>query len=149
MTETEKSFSTAEQKPPLIAPATPRDFVRKAADAAKERATSLHASVETATANVEQALMNAVGEGAKWTRRTQQAAHEDAEAFLFGVDQLASAKSVGAAVQIYIDYMRGRGDITISRTRAASDYLGKLLVDGAKTLQDNVATTGVFSRKAA
>lgn len=65
------------------------------------------------------------------------------------MDQLASVKSVGAAVRIYIDYMRGRGDITISRTRAASDYLGKLLVDGAKTLQDNVATTGVFSRKAA
>lgn len=65
MTETEKTFSTAEQKAPLIAPTTARDLVRKAADAAKERATSLHASVETATASVEQALINAVGEGAK------------------------------------------------------------------------------------
>jgi phasin len=140
MTETENMIAT---------PAAARDFVKKAADAAKERATTFHANAEKATANVEQTLVNAVGEVAKLTRHAQQAAYEDAEAFFSGVGKLAAAQSFGEAVQIYSDYLRARADVATQRTRAASDYVGKLLADGAKTVQENVAKANVFAQKAA
>jgi phasin len=148
MTETENT-PAAEQDMRVISPAAARDLVKKAAEAAKERATSLHATAEKATTSVEQTIMNSVGEAAKLTRQAHQAAYDDAEAFFSGVDKLASATSVGEAVQIYVDYLRGRSDVAMARTRAASDYVGKLLADGAKTVQDNVAKVGAFNREAA
>jgi phasin len=149
MTETENTFVPAELNDRAMTPAAARDFVKKAAEAAKEQAMSLHASAEKATSSVEQTLMNSVGEVAKLARQAHQAVYEDAEAFLSGVDKLASAKGVGEVVQIYVDYLRDRGDVAIARTRAASDYVGKLLGDGSKTVQDNIAKVGAFSRKAA
>ena len=140
MTETENTIAT---------PAAARDFVKKAADAAKERATTFHANAEKATANVEQSLVSAVGEVAKLTRHAQQAAYEDAEAFFSGVGKLATAESVGEAVQIYVDYLRGRADVVTARTRTANEYVGKLLADGAKTVRENVAKAGDFAQKAA
>jgi hypothetical protein len=133
----------------IATPAAARDFVKKAADAAKERATTFHANAEKATANVEQTMVNAVGEVAKLARQAQQAAYEDAEAFFSGVGKLAAAESVGEAVQIYVDYFRGRADVATQRTRAASDYVGKLLADGAKTVQENVSKARSFAEKAA
>jgi hypothetical protein len=133
----------------IASPAAARDFVKKAADAAKERATTFHANAEKATANVEQTMVNAVGEVAKLARQAQQAAYEDAEAFFSGVGKLAAAESVGEAVQVYVDYLRGRSDVATQRARAASDYVGKLLADGAKTVQENVSKARSFTEKAA
>jgi phasin len=133
----------------IATPAAARDFVKKAAEAAKERATTFHANAEKATANVEQTLVSAVGEVAKLTRQAQQAAYEDAEAFFAGVGKLAAAQSVGEAVQVYVDYLRGRADVATARTRAAGDYVGKLWADGAKTVQDNVAKASAFAQNAA
>ena len=116
MTETE---NTTFAQDAIVAPATARDFVKKAAEAAKDHATTLHANVEKATTTVEQTLANTVGEVAKLTRQAHQVAYEDAEAFFAGVDKLASAKSLSEAVQVYVDYMRGRGDAALARARAA------------------------------
>src|SRR5580698_5842429 len=117
MTETENNaFAQAE----IVAPAAARDFVKKAAEAAKERATTLHANVEKATTTVERTLANTVGEVAKLTRQGHQAAYEEAEAFFSGVDKLASAKSFNEAVQIYVDYLRSRGDVAWVRARAVN-----------------------------
>jgi len=145
--ETENTSSPVGQT--VMAPAAARDFVKKAAGAAMERASSVHEGAEKATASVEQKLVESITEFARLTRQAQQAAFEDAEAFLSGVDKLASAKTVGEAMQIYVDYLRGRGDAATLRARAASDYFGKLLANGAKTVQDTVSNVGVFSRKAA
>src|SRR6201986_3492450 len=140
MTETENT---------IVVPAAARDFVKKAAEAAKERANTFHANAEKATANAEQTLVTAVGEVAKLARQAQQAAYEDAEAFFSGVGKLASAESVGEAVQIYADYMRARTDVVAARTRAATDYVGKLFADGAKSVQENVTKASAFAQKAA
>jgi hypothetical protein len=149
MTETENTFVPADPNDRVITPAAARGFVKKAAEAAKGWATSLHASAEKATSSVEQTLMNSVGEVTKLARQAHQVACEDAEAFLSGVDKLASAKDVVEAVQIFVDYQRDRSQVAMARTRAASDYVGKLLADGAKTVQDNIAQVGAFSRKVA
>ena len=139
MTQTENTtFAQGE----IVAPAAARDFVKKAAEAAKDRAANLHANVEKATTTVEQTLANTVGEIAKLTRQAQQAAYEDAEALFAGVNKLASAESVSEAVQIYVDYMRSRGDAALARAQAVNDYAGKLLADGAKSVS-------AFGRKAA
>jgi hypothetical protein len=89
------------------------------------------------------------GEVAKLSRQAQQAAYEDAEAFLSGVNKLASANGIGEAVQIHVEYVRAGSDTAISRARTTSDYVGKILADGAKSLQANISKAGVFTRKAA
>jgi hypothetical protein len=145
MTDTENAFATAQNE---LIPGAARDFVRKAAGAAKERATTLQAGAEKATTAVEEKLVTAVAEVAKLTRQAQQAAYEDAQAFFSSVDQLASAKCAGEAVQIYLDYVRGRSDVAIARARTASDLVGKLVTSGAKTVQQTMASYGLFNKAA-
>ena len=61
----------------------------------------------------------------------------DAEAFFAGIDRLASAKSFNEAFQIQSDMVRARGELFVSRAKSTTEYLGKLVADGAKTAQDN------------
>ena len=41
------------------------------------------------------------------------------------------------AVQIQSDMVRARGEVLASRAKSSTEYLGKLVADGAKTAQDN------------
>jgi hypothetical protein len=63
--------------------------------------------------------------------------YQDAEAFFAGIDKLASAKSLSEAAQIQSDLVRARGEVFVSRAKATTEYLGKLVADGAKNAQDN------------
>jgi hypothetical protein len=105
----------------LEVPEAAREFVKKQAETAKVRAADLHA------------------EAAKISRNIQDAIYQDAEAFFAGIDKLASAKSLTEAVQIQSDMLRARGEVFVSRAKASTEYLGKLVADGAKTAQDNFA----------
>jgi len=120
-------------------PEAAREFVKKQAETAKERAADLFAGSEKATAAIETAVAGSVSEVAKISRNIQQAIYQDAEAFFAGIDKLASAKSLNEAVQIQSDLLRSRGEAIVSRAKASSEYLGKLVADGAKTAQDNFA----------
>jgi hypothetical protein len=42
-------------------------------------------------------------------------------------------------VQIQSDLARARGEVFVSRAKSTSEYLGKLVANGAKTVQDNLA----------
>jgi hypothetical protein len=145
MTDTENAFAAAQYEQ---IPAAARDFVKKAAATANERATTFHTGADKATAAVEQTVVTAVGAVAKLTRQAQQAAYEDAQAFFSGVDQLASAKCVGEAVQIYVDYMRNRSDVTMARARTARDLFGKVVASGANTRQKTIANGDPFKEAA-
>jgi phasin len=123
----------------LEVPEAARDFVKKQAETAKERAADLYAGSEKATAAIETAVTGSVSEAAKISRNIQQAIYQDAEAFFAGIDKLASAKSLNEAVQIQSDMLRARGEVFVSRAKASSEYLGKLVADSAKTAQDNFA----------
>ena len=120
-------------------PEAAREFVKKTAGTAKERAAHLHAGSEKVTAVIETAVAGSVTEAAKISRNIQQAIYQDAEAFFAGIDKLASAKSFSEAVQIQSDMARARGEVFISRAKSTADYLGKLAAEGAKTAQDNFA----------
>jgi phasin len=120
-------------------PEAAREFVKKQAETAKERAADVYAGSEKVTAAIETAVTDSVSEAAKISRNIQQALYQDAEAFFAGLDKLASAKSLNEAVQIQSDLARARGEVFVSRAKSTTEYLGKLVANGAKTAQDNFA----------
>jgi phasin len=121
----------------LEVPEAAREFVKKTAGTAKDRAADLRAGSEKVTAAIETAVSGSVTEAAKISRNIQQAIYQDTEAFFAGIDKLASAKSLNEAVQIQSDMLRARGEVFVSRAKASTEYLGKLVADGAKSAQDN------------
>lgn len=123
----------------LEVPEATREFVKKTTSTAKERTAEVFAGSERVTSAIENAVTESVTEAGKISRNIQQAIFEDAEAFFAGIDKLASAKSVNEAVQIQSDMLRARGEVLVSRAKATTDYLGKLVANGAKTAQDNFA----------
>ena len=133
VTEAFKNFQNME------VPEAARDFVKRAANNAKERAADVYAGSEKVTSAIETAVADSVSEAAKISRNIQQAVYEDAEAFFAGLDKLASAKTINEAVQIQSDLARARGEVFISRAKSSTEYLGKLVANGAKTAQDNFA----------
>jgi phasin len=127
-------------------PEAARDFVKRTANTAKERVADVYAGSEKVTAVIETAVADSVSEAAKISRNIQQALYQDAEAFFAGVDKLASAKSLNEAVQIQSDFARSRGEVLVSRAKSTTEYLGKLVAEGAKTAQDNL--TKVYTKTA-
>lgn len=123
----------------LEVPEAAREFVKKQAEAGKTRAADAYAGSEKVTSVIESAVAGSVTEAAKISRNIQQAIYHDAEAFFAGIDKLASAKSLSEAAQIQSDLVRARGELFVSRAKATSEYLGKLVTDGAKSAQDNFA----------
>ena len=140
VTEAFKNFQNLE------VPEAAREFVKKQAETAKERAADFYAGSEKATDAIESAVAGSVSEVAKISRNIQQALYQDAEAFFAGIDKLASAKSLNEAVQIQSDLLRSRGEVLVSRAKASTEYLSKLVAESAKTAQDNFAK--VYSKSA-
>ncbi|TPQ29126.1 phasin [Bradyrhizobium guangdongense] len=120
-------------------PESAREFVKKTANTAKDRAAEVLAGSERVTAALENAATESVTEAGKISRNIQQAIFQDAEAFFAGIEKLASAKSLNEAVQIQSDMLRARGEVFVSRAKATSEYLGKLAANSAKSAQDNFA----------
>ncbi len=120
-------------------PEAAREFVKKQAETAKVRAADVYAGSEKVTAAIETAVADSVSEAAKISRNIQQAMYQDTEAFFAGIDKLASAKSINEAVQIQSDLARAHGEVFVSRAKSTAEYLGKLVANGAKTAQDNLA----------
>ena len=133
VTEAFKSFQNLE------VPEAAREFVKKQTETAKERAADFYAGSEKATNVIESAVTGSVSEAAKIGRNIQQAIHQDTETFFAGIDKLASAKSFNEAVQIQSDLLRAHGETIVSRAKASTEYLGKLVTEGAKNAQDNLA----------
>jgi phasin len=153
-TETNSAYDTVKQAfapvtdafKNMEVPEAAREFVKKQAETAKVRAADIHAGSEKVTAAIETAVAGSVTEAAKISRNISQAMYQDAEAFFVGIDKLASAKSLNEAVQIQSEMVRARGELFVSRAKSTTEYLGKLLADGAKTAQDNFSK--VYSKTA-
>lgn len=143
MTDAFKSLPTME------VPEAARDFVKRTASTAKERAAEIQTEAEKFTGAVETAVAGSVSETAKISRNIQQAIFDDAAAFFASLDQLASAKSFDEAVKIQSELIRSRSEVAVARTKSASEYVSKLLADGAKTAQDNFAKVAAFNTKVA
>jgi phasin len=133
VTDAFKNFQNVE------VPESAREFVKRQASTAKERAAEAYAGSEKVTAAIETAAADSVSEVAKISRNIQQAIYQDAEAFFAGIDKLASAKTLNEAVQIQSDLARARGEVLVSRAKSTAEYLGKLVSNGAKTAQENLS----------
>jgi phasin len=133
----------------LEVPEAARDFVKRAAGTAKDRAANLHQGSEKVTAAIETAVANSVSETAKISRTIQQAIYQDTEAFFTGIDKLASAKSLNEAFQIQSEMVRARGELFVSRAKSTSEYVGKLVADGAKSAQENFSKVAASYSKTA
>ena len=133
VTEALKNFRNLE------VPESAREFLKRQASTAKEKAAEAFAGSEKVSAAIETAVADSVTEATKIGRTIQQAIHQDAEAFFAGVDKLASAKTLNEAVQIQSDLARAQGEVLVSRAKSTAGYLSKLVAEGAKTAQDNFA----------
>ncbi len=140
MTEAFKNLQSME------VPEAAREFVKKTASTAKDRAADAFAGSEKVTAAIETAVADSVSEAAKITRNIQQAMYQDAEAFFEGLDRLASAKTINEAIQIQSELVRSRSEAFVSRAKSTTEYLSKLAANGAKTAQDNLSK--VYSKSA-
>ena len=127
-------------------PEAAREFVKKTATTAKDRAADAFAGSEKVTAAIETAVADSVSEAAKISRNIQQAMYQDAEAFFAGLDKLASAKTVSEAFQIQSELIRSRSEAFVSRAKSSTEYLSKLAANSAKTAQDNLSK--VYSKTA-
>src|SRR6478672_6302202 len=106
----------------LEVPEAAREFVKKTANTAKDRAADLHAGSEKVTAAIETAVADSVSEVAKISRNIRHAMYQDAEALFAGIDRLASARSFNEAIQIQSDMVRAQGELLMSRAKATADY---------------------------
>ena len=127
-------------------PEAAREFVKKTATTAKDRAADAFAGSEKVTAAIETAVAESVSEAAKISRNIQQAMYQDAEAFFEGLDKLASAKTVSEAFQIQSELIRSRSEAFVSRAKSSTEYLSKLAANSAKSAQDNLSK--VYSKTA-
>jgi len=143
VTDALKSFQNVD------VPEAAREFVKRAAGTAKERAADLHNGSEKVTAALETAATNSVGEIAKISRNIQQAFYQDAETFFKGIDKLASAKSFNEAFQIQADLARAHGETLVARAKSSTEYLGKLVTESAKSAQENFSKAATAYGKSA
>ena len=133
VTEAFKNFQNME------VPEAAREFVKKTATTAKDRAADVYAGSEKVTTAIETAVSGSVTEAAKISRNIQQAMYQDAEAFFEGLDKLASAKSVSEAFQIQSELVRARSEAFVTRAKSSTEYLSKLAANSAKSAQDNLS----------
>jgi phasin len=129
-------------------PEPAREFVKRSATTAKERTAEIYAGSEKVSTLIETAVAESVSEAAKIGRSIQQAIYQDTEAFLGGLDKLASARTLNEAVQVQSDLARERGETLVARAKSTSEYLGKLIAHGVKAAQDNFNLTKVYNRTA-
>jgi hypothetical protein len=113
-------------------PEAAREFVKRAASTAKERAADARVSVEQVTAAIENTAGGSVSEIAKIGRAIQNAVYEEVDALLDGVELLATAKSFGEAFHMQSDYVNGRVAATAGRGWAVVSYLSELVLEAAK-----------------
>jgi len=119
-------------------PAGARDFVKKAAGTAKERSTEFHARSEKVTEAIETAVTGTVTEVAKISRNIGQALSMTRRR-----SSPASRSSRPRPPQRSrpdpVDMVRARSELFMTRAKVSAEYVGKLVADGAKSAQDNLA----------
>src|SRR4029434_4396585 len=80
------------ETPTFEIPQAAREFVKRSALTAKERAAEAHTGADRFAGMVECAVINYVTEVASVNRKLLEAAHQDAEAALVAIEKLANAK---------------------------------------------------------
>jgi phasin len=123
----------------LEVPEATRDFVKRSAATAKDKAAEFQANSEKVTSALETAVSNSVSEATRIGRNIQSAFYQDVESFFTGIDRMASAKSLSEAFQVQTELVRAHGEVLAARAKSSTEYLSNLASEGSKAAQDNFA----------
>ena len=130
-------------------PAAARDFVKRGASTAKERAESVHAGVVKLTDGAEKLATSFVGGYGNFTRGLLDMTLANVQHTLATVEKVAGAQSLNEAVQIQADFIRESASANLERVRGAAETAKTVVVDGAKTVQAELSKVYSFDAKAA
>ncbi len=130
-------------------PEAAREFLKRSAATAKDRATDAHAGANKVTGMIEGAVINTVTQVADLNRELFAVAHEDAQAALAAIEKLAGAKSLSEAYQLQVDYLRDRTEVGMSRAKNVAQFVSEKASDGIKSMQDGLSKVANFSKQAA
>ena len=130
-------------------PQAARDFVKRSAETARDRASDVHAGAHKVTGAIEGAVINAVTSVADINRELAKAALEDTQAAFTAVEKLAGAKSLAEGYQLYVDFLRERTEVGMGRAKNLAEFVTDKATDGFKTVQDGFSKVANFSKQAA
>ena len=119
----------------LEVPAAARDFVKRTASSAKDRAETVHTGAANATNTVEKFATSFVGGYANLTRGLLDATLANVQHALSTVEKVAGAQSINEAVQIQADFVRENARANFDRVRDAADTAKSVVTEGAKNAQ--------------
>lgn len=128
-------------------PAVARDFVKRTAASAKERAESTHSGAANVTESMEKFATSMAGAYAKLTRGLLDMTLANVQHSLSTVEKLAGAKSVNEAVQLQADFIRDNAQANFDRVRDAAENARTTLTSGVQTVQAEISR--LYGAKAA
>ena len=116
-----------------------RDFVMRAAKAAKEQAATFNRGAEKTTAVLESAIASSATTVADAARAMQSAIYRDVEAAIANVEKLAASRSLAEAAQLHVEFLSQRSQVSLERFKSATDYMAKAMQSASKTASENIA----------
>ena len=119
----------------LEIPAAARDFVKRAATSAKQRAEGAHDGAASLTDNAEKFAASFFGGYANFTRGLLDMALANVQHTLSTVEKLAGATSINEAVALQADFVRENASANIERIRGAAETARDSMAEGARTFQ--------------
>jgi hypothetical protein len=131
----------------LEVPVAARDFVKRTASSAKERAESVHSSAANAADSVEKFATSIVGSYATLTRGLLDMSLANVQHSLTTLEKLAAAKSINEAVQLQADFVRDNARANFERIRDAAETARTIATEGAQSVQAEIFN--FYGKKAA
>lgn len=126
-----------------------REFVKRSACSAKERADTIHEGSLKLNSNVEKAMTGLVSGYASFLNNIADAAHANVEHALDTVQKVAAAESVSEALKIQADFVRENTTANFERVRDAANTSREMFVDGAAAIRENAEKVWPYGNKAA
>ena len=130
-------------------PASARDFIKRGASTAQERAETVHDDAAKLNERAEKLASSFVTGYATFNRGLIDATLANVQHVLSTVEKVAGAQSINEAVQIQADFVRENTSANLERVRGAAETAKTVVVDGAKTVQAELSKMYSIEKKAA
>lgn len=122
----------------LEVPAVARDFVKRTAATARERAESAHSGAANVADGVEKFATSMVAGYATLTRGMLDMALANVQQSLSTVEKLAGTVSVNEAVQLQADFLRDNAQANFDRLRDAAENSRTTFAHSAQIVQAEI-----------
>ena len=129
--------------------ASAREFVKRSAASAKERAENLHEGSKTYNTGLENNLNRMVGGYVSVLGGIADATFANVDHALTTVEKLAGAQSVSEAMQIQTDYVRDSANANMERVRDAASTVRDVVVENVSDMRTQATKVWPYGSKAA